>query len=280
MAPFELFLHDAGVLPEPGQGPSDVRRRCAELVAPLRAGCQITLNHRFFLSNGDAVIEELAVLARSFETVLIHPHSTYELPFGCNAYTEGALALLARAHKACPNIAGYCFHPDLVTDFAPLAALASETCYVAVEGMGKISRRGKTFAEIEALLAAHDFLGFVPDTAHVQEMLSAGEPGLAAYLDAFAARIIEIHLSQTGNFYDPRAMPEGFETNHSLVQFDTELTRGWLSSLGRLDSVNIVLEGVIPTGRLGAGLLAAEVDFVRSVMGDFTPAPAASSVAP
>jgi hypothetical protein len=265
MKSVNLFLRDAGVILDDGEADFWRRlQRCAALAGDNGLNIQVTLGTHYFLKEHAGAAAGLIDQLKKFPRALIHLHTTYSRPFGRNAFTDKALAVLAELAAACGNIKGICVHPDCVEDFSVLARLKTDETYIAVEVLGKEARSGNRFAEITDILKAHGFLDLVLDTAHIMEMADAGEPGLGAYLETFGDRIKELHVSRPENLYAPEVVGAGFTTSHSLLT----LKKGDniiepLAAWSPAGEVNTVIEGIIPAGGYGETCLKNEVAYLK-----------------
>ncbi len=264
-----FFLRDAvAILPGNRRDLAARLERSCGLARELDLDLEITLDARFFRDGQDELLAAIARQAGAFRRTLFHLHSGPDLPLGDNAPTR-QLVDYCRKLIAAGRLHGVCVHPDLVADFAFLQPLHGPECYLAAEVLDEKCTSHNTLAEIRDLLERHQWLGLVLDTAHIAGMLPAGEPDLAAYCAAFASRVVEVHISQMGNHYDPAQMGPDFATNHSLLVLGERPLAANLEPLRTLDPlhqkgrVNLVIEGVIPAGEYGRLLLADEARSFR-----------------
>jgi len=267
MKSINLFLRDAGVVLD-NKEVNFLKRfyRCVELAEKNGLYVQITLDEQYFLSDHLRLTNELTAHLQIFEKVLIHLHTSYSKRFGRNAFTDDAFLVLADFITKCGNIRGVCVHPDHIEDFSVLERLKINDIYVAIEILGKEASFGNHFSEIADISKNYDFLDFVLDTAHVVEMEETGEPGLGIYFETFRDKIKEIHISQTGNLYDPEVMGADFVTSHSLLTLKDDNLAKSLAALNPAGEVNTVIEGVTPPGEYGETCLRNEVTQLRKYL--------------
>ncbi|MFH1624223.1 MAG: hypothetical protein ABID54_03595 [Pseudomonadota bacterium] len=258
-----LYLRDAGVLLD-RDGSNFLKRldRCVSLAKENRLAIQITLDREFFLKGHERLEKQLIDGLVRFDRVLIHLHSNQLNRFGRNYFTDKSLTIIKRLFEQCNNIEGLCVHPDLVDDFSALERFIVNGKYMGIEVLDENVTFGNHFSEIREILEEYEFLDLVLDTAHVQEMARKGEPDLDSYFDVFGDRVKEVHLSETGNYYENDFMSEDFTTSHSLLCADHGATE-ILPNLRRSFPVNYVIEGIVPYGRYGEDLLKKEVEMLR-----------------
>ena len=253
-----FFLRDAvAILPGNRRDLGARLERGATLARDLGLDLEITLDARFFLDGEHALLEAIAATAARFARTLFHLHGGADRPLGDNAHTRQLVAF-CRELTTAGHLHGVCVHPDLVTDFSCLEELNGPGCYLAAEVLDETCTSHNTMSDMGELLSRHPWLGLVLDTAHIAGMLPAGQPDVAAYCEAFAPRVVEVHISQTGNHYDPAQMGPDFATNHSLLTLGQAPLKENLEPLRVLDDVNLVIEGVIPAGDYGRLLLEEE----------------------
>nr|MEE4266992.1 hypothetical protein [Candidatus Krumholzibacteria bacterium] len=258
-SPRRFFLRDAvAILPGNRRNLLERLQRGVALAEGLNLNLEITLDARFFVEGEDELLTAIAQATSRFPAVIYHLHSSRDYPLGFNGHTQDLIqyCLERRAQGA---LQGLCIHPDLVTDFEVFLPLVHEDFYVAAEVLDEECGSFNTLKSIQDLLARHEYLGLVLDTAHIAGMEPAGEPPLEKYIEMFAERTVEVHISQRGNLYDPDEMGPGFHTNHSLLsmgQYEVGLSLGPLATI---DNLNMVIEGVIPAGEYGNRLLKEEV---------------------
>lgn len=263
-----LFLRDAGVILDDREANFWRRlQRCAALAEKNGLSIQVTLDDNYFLTEHAVSAAKLIGQLQNFRKVLLHLHTPYSRPFGCNTFTDSIFSILVEFITRLGNIGGICIHPDYIEDFSALERLKTGDVYVGVEILGKESRSGNRFTEISDILNKHGFLDLVLDTAHIMEMAEAGEPGLDVYLETFRDRIKEIHISRPENLYDPGDMGADFTTAHSLLTLkkDDAIINS-LVAWTPAGEVNIVIEGIIPPGEYGERCLRKEVAQIRKYL--------------
>ncbi len=270
MKSVNLFLRDAGVILKDGR--TDFWRRlerCAALAQRNGLGIQVTLDDHYFLAEHAKSAADLTGILTQFQKVLLHLHTPFSRPFGRNAYTENVISILNELIAACGNICGICIHPDYTQDFAAFERLKTDDIYVGVEILGKEARSGNRLADIYDILNTYPFLAFVPDTAHVLEMVDTGEPDLDFYLKSFKDKIKEVHVSRPENLYDTVDMGDSFTTSHSLLTLnkDDDIINS-LVSWPSAGEANIVIEGVVPPGEYGEKCLENEVAYLKKYLGE------------
>lgn len=261
-----LYLRDAVALLPGGRRDLTARlQRGGALAREQGLNLEITLDARFFVEQNTDLLAAIKQTTAEFEAVAFHLHTSGEYPFGDNRHT-GQLVDFCQDLAAGGHLRGVCVHPDLVADFAALRPLATDGFYLAGEVLDETCDNYNTFASITELLARHDFLGLTLDTAHIAGMEPAGEPPYAQYCEAFAERVVEVHLSQTGNLYDAAEMGPAFGTNHSLLTLGNSRVAAALAPLAGLSDLHLVIEGVIPAGDYGTKLLSREVAALTGFM--------------
>lgn len=259
-----IYLRDAGALLS-GREHDYLKRlfRCTELAVSNKLNIQITLSDEYFGGTnpeiGALIVNEL----QKFDDVLIHLHLDYSKKFGGNHYTEKAFMTIESFLQRDVNVIGFCIHPDIVDDFSVFEQLSAHGAYIGVEVLDSSVCFGNRFSEISRILEEYGFLDLILDTSHILEMEKWGEPSFDFYVDYFGDKIKEIHVSRPGNHYEPEQITEMFSTCHSL--FSTN-SRGvsMFSSLKLPENTNYVIEGVIPYGKYGEGLLRKEVQILKA----------------
>ncbi len=261
-----LYLRDAvAILPDNRRDLLARLQRGVQLARQFDLNLEITLDARFFVEQQTELLAAIRQATASFAAVAYHLHTSAAYPFGDNGHTR---QLIAYCREQVPQgrLRGLCVHPDLVTDFDVFRPLVSAGFYVAGEVLDEKCDGFNTFASIADLLARYDYLGLVLDTAHIAGMEPAGEPPFAKYCEAFADRVVEVHISQMGNLYDAAEMGPEFGTNHSLLSLGTDKVAESLGPLQDIAGLNLVIEGVIPAGDYGRRLLAHEVTSLTGFM--------------
>lgn len=261
-----LYLRDAvAILPDNRRDLLARLARGAYLARKFNLALEITLDARFFIKPYPELLAAIGEATASFDAVVYHLHTSGEYPFGDNAHSRRLVEYCAQ-RVTDGNLLGLCVHPDLVADFAVFRPLVSDDFYVAGEVLDEECDSYNTFTSIEELLSRHDYLGLVLDTAHIAGMVPAGEPPFEKYCEAFASRVVEVHISQTGNHYAAAEMGPTFGTNHSLLSLGTNKVAASLGPLQDISKLNLVIEGVIPAGDYGADLLENEVASLTGFM--------------
>lgn len=259
-----FFLRDAvAILPDNGRDLTARLARAVGLAQGLDLDLEITLDARFFGENKASLLQTIRGATSEFKRVVYHLHSGEEFLLGNNLHTR-QLVEYCLEQIATGKLQGVCVHPDLVDDFEALKPLALPGSYLATEVLDEKCSSFNTLAEIRKLLDEHDWLDLVLDTAHIAGMVPEGEPALPAYCEEFAGRVVEVHISQMGNHYDPRKMGPDFDTNHSLLTLGARPLAENLGPLRELGGVNLVIEGVIPAGDFGRKLLEDEARSFRN----------------
>ncbi len=261
-----LLLRDAvAILPDNRRNLTERLQRSVDLAEKFNLDLEITLDVRFFVDQDTALLAAIKKATASFATVVYHLHSSRQYLFGDNTHTQQLVKYCAD-QIGDGHLRGLCVHPDLVADFAVFKPLVSPDFYVAGEVLDEECDSYNTFDSIADLLACHEYLGLVLDTAHIAGMQPAGEPALEKYCAAFADRVVEVHISQTGNYYDCGKMGDTFTTNHSLLSLGGNDIKASLGPLLAIPDLMIVIEGVIPAGNYGNTLLKHEVDCLTEIL--------------
>lgn len=256
------FLRDAvAILPDNRRDLPERLGRAVFLAKKFSLNLEITLDARFFGAKDPAILEAIQKATTAFPGVAYHLHSSHDLKFGNNAHTR-ELVDFCRQQKEEGHLLGLCAHPDLVVDFEVFRELVSKNFYVGVEVLDEKSTSFNTMSSMDELLARHNYLSLVLDTAHIAGMENQGEPPLAKYCETFAGRIAEVHLSRPGNYYNAGQMGDLFDTDHSLLSLGDNETADSLRSLQTIDNLIMVIEGVIPAGDYGHKLLKDELKFL------------------
>ncbi|MEE9213774.1 MAG: hypothetical protein V3U54_03130 [Thermodesulfobacteriota bacterium] len=266
----QLYLRDVGVLLYKEE--KDLLKRIDRCISFQIKGLniQITLNREFLLTTYKVVEQELIKKLLNFESVIIHLHTDQSNKFGRNNFTDQTLSVIKNLFLQSNNIDGLCIHPDLVDDFSVLERFILNDKYMGIEVLDKNVKFGNRFSDIKKILEEYDFLSLVLDTAHIQEMEEEGEPYLKQYIDFFSDRIMEMHVSRSGNYYDMDKMSKDFKTSHSLLSIsNNDIIKTIYKS--KVSDANYVLEGVIPYGEYGEGLLKKEVEYLKKSLFQMLP---------
>lgn len=261
-----LYLRDAvAILPDGRRDLPERLQRGAELARRFDLNLEITLDARFFVEGNTELLAAISLATGAFESTAYHLHTSPRYPFGDNRHTA-QLVDFCQDLAAGGHLRGVCVHPDLVADFDAFRPLVSDDFYVAGEVLDETCDSFNTFASIADMLGRYDYLGLVLDTAHIAGMEPAGEPPYTAYCEAFRDRVVEVHISQTGNLYDAAEMGPGFGTNHSLLTLGENKVAAALAPLAGIAGLHLVIEGVIPAAEYGKTLLSVEVAALTAFM--------------
>jgi hypothetical protein len=264
--PMKLYLRDAGVLSEPFGGKLEDRiERCVNLANLNQLNVQITLNHLYLGEKDEELLQKMDELILSLKRPIFHIHTSPNLKFGKNSFTAQSIDKILRLLKQ-TSAGGVCVHPDIVQNYLLFKSLAHNAEYFAIEVLDNKTDFGNKVEHIEPILAENKFLKLVLDTAHIQEMEALGEPNLKTYLRQYRDKIVEIHLSQSGNYYHPKKIFQGFNTWHSLLHLkqnnDLEIIKDSID----FENINLVIEGVIPPGEYGVSLLKKELEYIDKIL--------------
>ncbi len=259
-----IYLRDAGALLS-GREHDYLKRlfRCTELAASNKLNIQITLSDEYFSGVNPKIHSSLPNELLKFDNVLIHLHLDYSKKFGDNRYTEKAFMAINNLLHRNVNVNGFCVHPDIVDDFSVFTRLTAHGAYIGVEVLDASVCFGNRFSEISRILEEYEFLDLILDTSHILEMEKWGEPSFDFYVDYFGDKIKEVHISRPGNHYDPKKITEIFSTCHSLFSTNS----GGVNMFRKLQlpkNANYVIEGVIPYGKYGDGLLRKETRILKA----------------
>eukprot|EP00828_Plagiopyla_frontata_P005467 TRINITY_DN12200_c0_g1_i1.p2 TRINITY_DN12200_c0_g1~~TRINITY_DN12200_c0_g1_i1.p2 ORF type:complete len:274 (+),score=15.87 TRINITY_DN12200_c0_g1_i1:193-1014(+) len=261
-----FLLRDAVALVDKG-GDTYCRRldRTVALARQHGMGIEVTLSeHVLFDVQRTAYLLDSVLL---FSEVTVHLHTSQNNRFGKNIFTDTFLLRLNKfLGQAGHHIIGVCIHPDLVDDYTFVRQMHLDGAFFAVEVLDATASHGNRFDQIDSILQLNDHVDLLLDTAHIWEMQWMGQPGLLSYYRRFKERIKEIHISQPGNHYDSSKMDEGFDTNHSLLHFNHHGGEGLVLIVEALPDVNLVVEGVIPAGGYGQGLLEREIQYLKRMI--------------
>lgn len=260
-----LYLRDAvAILPDNRRDLFERLQRSVFLAKKFSLNLELTLDSRIFLKPNFPLLEAIEKATSSFDGAFYHLHGDENSMFGTNSHTRELLAFCKRQADF-GHLSGLCVHPDLVEDFSVFETLVSNEFFVGMEVLDETVSSFNTFTSMADLLDQYPYLGIVLDTAHIEGMEPQGEPPLEKYCDYFADRIVEVHFSKRGNYYDAQQMGASFATNHSLQSLgDSEPTQ-LLQLLKTIDNLNLVIEGVIPAGKYGENCLQDELHCIAGV---------------
>lgn len=257
----KIFIREAGILLEDGSN-NFLRKvsKAIELCEIFNIGLEITIKPDTIdsLLNSSDLIKKLS----NMKILLLHLHTRYSDKLKDDKFTMNFLDKVNDLKSQVRNVKGTCIHPDLVEDFSVLKYFGSQNDYIAIENLDKAKSFGNRFEEIRDILERFNFLTFVLDTAHIQEMVPSGEPDIEFYIEEFEDRLVEFHLSQTGNYYHSLT-DTSFSTDHSLLSINKSNIQEKISSLSLEKNINYVIEGVLPFGNERQFLLEEEIKLVN-----------------
>lgn len=182
--------------------------------------------------------EELEPLVRvandlelsSFAHVSVHAPSRF-----ASADEPGVVRLLTMLPPEWPIV----LHPDAIHDAARWESLSPR---VLIENMDSRKRTGRTVEELEPFFAAFPRAGFCLDVAHARE-IGDGTSVIDALLDAFADRLVQLHVSALAEGGDHEPVSEDAARDFERVSARIPATAA------------IVIESVISPASLRTELL-------------------------
>ena len=266
MFPINVALQ--GVLDESLKTTVDRARFVLEASGGAVRGFEIFATPQFVFSEHDLVREDLFALCREYPATTLH---VYRGDHPEAEYLDRFLGVADDFLDQGVALRGSVFHPGDITDISGLESLARKGLFVAAEVLGSDADQGVRPEEFDALFSAYSWLTMTLDTAHIMETHARGGPDLTAFARRFAPRVRQVHVSWSGNLYDPSRMEDDFDTNHCLLTLAPEPYPGLREALNLLDHPVITIEGVIPGSDYGKTLLNKETTLLGGLLAELAP---------
>ena len=123
---------------------------------------------------------------------------------------------------------------------------------------------GNKISHLEGIFSKNSYLKLVIDTSHIKELEKEKILTFNKFFKKFSKRIVEAQVSDFGNFYKDKMI----NTTHSLLSIkkDSIIKRQIKKLHAKNKNINIVIEGLLPFGKIGDEMLKNEISYLRNII--------------
>ncbi len=225
---------------------------------------QITLNKTHYLNNFRKLNKQINIKSKFVKKITIHLTAYYHDLFANDKRTELFVEKVNEILKKNKNIVGICVHPDHLVSWKHLKKLKNKNTYLAIEVTDKKAFYGNKISHLEGIFSKNSYLKLVIDTSHIKELEKEKILTFNKFFKKFSKRIVEAQVSDFGNFYKDKMI----NTTHSLLSIkkDSIIKRQIKKLHAKNKNINIVIEGLLPFGKIGDEMLKNEISYLRNII--------------